>query len=74
MKPKKHKAMDFADMTKVDIEAIADHGESSTLREQAQTYVDWLDDLIVYANDLLSRAANGIGSNPPTNPPPPPPH
>lgn len=59
-------------MTKVDIEAVADHGNTTLEREQAQTYVDYLDDLTDYCNDLLGRVVSGIGGNPSSPPPPPP--
>jgi len=37
-----------------------------------QEHIDYRGDLGAYAQDLVYRAANGIGSNPPGNPPRPP--
>lgn len=37
-----------------------------------QEHIDYRGELDAYAQDLVTRAAQGIGSNPPGNPPPPP--
>lgn len=37
-----------------------------------QEHITYRGALSAYGQDLVDRAAAGIGSNPPTNPPPPP--
>ena len=37
-----------------------------------QEHIDYRNNLISYAEDIIDAATNGIGSNPPTPPPQPP--
>lgn len=62
--------INYNDWTKQQLEEAA-----SAPGDVAQAVTDHLayrNALEAYANDLLSRAASGIGSNPPGNPPRPP--